>query len=207
MSRSILPRVLRAACTLALLGMAIGTCLVVYRAASVAFSDDPSMASSYGVDIGVAVHDPSWTVLNTSQGEGDFVLSDLHGRLIVTSQEPRQILVGLLLSLPALLISVVLVLCLRRLLDDVLAGQPFSARSIRLLRLMGGLLLFGQLVVPFVSSWLSLMLIEDLAVVGATVTSGWTIQFDKLVVACLPLVLAEVFQHGSAIESEQSLTV
>ncbi len=138
-------------------------------------------------------------------GVREYGLSDLRGELSVSSPEPRMVLAGVLLSVPAFLISALLVLCLRRLLDDVIAGQPFSARSIRQLRLMGALLIFGQLVTPLLSSVLGNLLME--AVLGATITTGWSIQIDKLVVAALPLVLAEVFQHGHTIEADQSLTV
>ena len=96
---------------------------------------------------------------------------------------------------------------LREVLRTVLAGEPFAPANSRRLRRIGWIVLALSAVGPLADYLLSQALLERLTVDSLPLSAALRIPRDGFLVGLLFLVLSAIFQHGTELEDERSLTV
>lgn len=135
------------------------------------------------------------------------VLVEARGELRVQSTSwPLQFLpnLGLLLGIAVVLI---LLLLLRRILADVVAGDPFAAANAQRMRIMGIILVAAGALGPVVEHLVARSLLRRVPIQGVELTAPFDLRVDMILIGLLLLVLAAVFGYGSELERERSLTI
>ncbi|KPJ90919.1 MAG: hypothetical protein AMS18_09755 [Gemmatimonas sp. SG8_17] len=96
---------------------------------------------------------------------------------------------------------------LRNIVVTVTAGRPFTVVNVQRIRLMGLFLLVGGVVVPLVEYLTARIILGQIILEGISVSPPFDLNGGVILGGLLILVLATVFEYGSRLETDQSLTI
>ncbi len=115
-----------------------------------------------------------------------------------------RLLIGLLLAGITLVCAFLFTLLLRRIIDTVSAGDPFSPINAGRLQYMGYLILVlwvNALLLPLVAAWVNALLQRSDRL------EVYHISADGLLLALVLFILARVFRHGTDMREELEGTI
>lgn len=110
-----------------------------------------------------------------------------------------------LAGLPAALLLIaglIAVWCLWRLIDAVMAGEPFTRRSVRHARVLALSVAFAAACWPFLGPLVNFMLITQVQSLPSVLLTVRMQDFLPIVVAALLVVLTEVYARGLALRED-----
>ncbi len=95
----------------------------------------------------------------------------------------------------------------RQIIVTVMEGQPFAAANVRRMRWIGLILMVGALAVPMIEYSVARLVLGQVTTEGIVLSPPFDLNFGVILVGLLLLILATVFEYGSRLESDQSLTI
>ncbi len=115
--------------------------------------------------------------------------------------------VGAVTILVGTLAVLFVIYILRKIIETVTAGRPFTTVNVRRIRLIGFLLLAGGVVVPLVEYLVARIILSQIISEGIPLSPPFDVNGGVILGGLLILVLATVFEYGSRLEIDQSLTI
>lgn len=132
----------------------------------------------------------------------------LYGEVRIDDPTFAEAVLGAIVAIGQLPVAVAALWLLRRLLAATRRGDPFQAASVRRLRLLGGVLVVGSLVVALVDWIARAELWERLPPSGGEVgVAGFALPLEIVLAGLLAYVLAEVFARGVALREDVEATI
>ena len=123
---------------------------------------------------------------------------------VTTADFAWRILVMLALVLVFLAAAFLFTLYLRRIIDTVSAGDPFTSLNADRLRWMGWLMMLMPFIasaIPVIVGWINELVRE------APVHDAYDLSIEGLLLALVLFILARVFRHGTALRDDVEGTV
>jgi hypothetical protein len=96
---------------------------------------------------------------------------------------------------------------LRKILQSVLAGEPFAPVNSLRLRRIGFVVLALTVLLPLAEYWIGRTVLYRLPVHDLSLCPAFRFYPDGVLIGLLFLVLSTIFRHGAELEEERSLTV
>ncbi len=96
---------------------------------------------------------------------------------------------------------------LRKINVTVMEGHPFAATNVRRMRWIGLILMIGAVAVPMTEYSVARLVLDQVITEGIVLSPPFDLDVGVILVGLLLLVLATVFEYGSRLESDQSLTI
>ena len=123
-----------------------------------------------------------------------------------TKQWEWHLLTGLI-HLLGVAVGLWVVYLLRRVVAAVLAGAPFASSNASHVRLIGFILMGSGLVMPSLEWLTSRLVLANVAIENVNLGPPTGFRADPILAGLLVLVLATIFDRGSRLERDQSLTI
>jgi lipoprotein signal peptidase len=107
----------------------------------------------------------------------------------------------------AVVVGLYVVYLLRRIVATVLAGDPFAASNAFRFRLIGLILIGAGVIGPIVEYLAARIVLSRITIENVALSPPFNLSPDPIVGGLLVLALATVFERGSQLERDQSLTI
>ena len=105
------------------------------------------------------------------------------------------------------LLGLFVIYLLRKILASVIAQRPFARSNVRRMRLLGFILLGVSVLRPLAEYSVARLVLSQVAIENVSLSAPIAFSLDAVFGGLLLLVLATIFDYGSRLEQEQSLTV
>ncbi len=105
------------------------------------------------------------------------------------------------------LLGLYVIYLLRRILASVIEQRPFASSNVRRMRLLGFTLLAVSVLRPVAEYLVARLVLSQVAVENVSLSAPVDFSPEAVFGGLLLLVLATIFDHGSRLEHERSLTV
>lgn len=161
-----------------------------------------ALVSEQGVTVAVPA---DW--LGESVGQGAklpaevSVAADAAVEVAVTGPRPYQLIAYLLTGLPTMLVVLGLLAMLWYILRGARRGDPFTARTVRQLRILAGATIVGGTVAGLVETFAGLALVQSITHTGEFY-AAWKVPVPWLLAGFGLLAVAELVKRGTAMRAE-----
>ncbi len=199
-----LPRLLRGFTTFAIALLTVVAVAIVVFAAFL-IGTDGSGSAELRVPIQFTIDSDSYSLTSDSWGEG--TLSSASGE--ANFEDPG---VGLAVAAGAtiiagLAVAFVALILLRRIFSTMIVGTPFLPENARRIRWLGYMAIGGALAEQIIEIGLGMLVLNSVSSTGLEIDYHFNLNLAAVFVGLIILALAEVFRHGTSLQTDADLTV
>ncbi|MDP4091854.1 MAG: DUF2975 domain-containing protein [Bacillota bacterium] len=117
--------------------------------------------------------------------------------------------VAITLSLAEMItgIALIIVYQLRMIFKTLVKETPFTQENAKRIRLIGIVLIFGTVFAAILDLIMGNFYMQHVKIPDADITTKFSIDFGSVLIACVIIILSEVFRRGAKLQEEHDLTV